>query len=102
MTRVRLFVYGSLKRGGLHHDELADAVCLGAARTAPLYALEVFGPYPALVSGNTAVTGELYELEPDTLPALDAFEGPSYRRALVELADGGEAEAYFLAEVARA
>lgn len=100
MTRVRLFVYGSLKRGGLHHEELADAVCSGAARTAPLYRVVAYGPYPALVAGNTAVTGELYEVAPDALPALDAFEGAGYRRAPVKLADGSDAEAYFLAETA--
>jgi gamma-glutamylcyclotransferase (GGCT)/AIG2-like uncharacterized protein YtfP len=102
VKRVRLFVYGSLKRGGLHHEELADAVCVGVARTAPLYRVAAFGLYPALVFGNTAVTGELYDLVPDALPALDAFEGPGYRRALVELADGSVAEAYFLAEAAHA
>ena len=102
MTRVRLFVYGSLKRGGLHHEELAGAVCLGVVRTAPRYRVAAFGQYPALVAGNTAVTGELYELASDALPALDAFEGPGYRRALVELSDGSEAAAYFLAEGARA
>jgi len=101
VTRVRLFVYGSLKRAGTHHDELGAAVWIGEVRTAPLYRLAAFGPYPALVVGNTAVTGELYDLAADALPALDAFEGPGYRRALVKLADDSEAEAYFLAEAAR-
>jgi gamma-glutamylcyclotransferase (GGCT)/AIG2-like uncharacterized protein YtfP len=85
----------------LHHEELAGAVYVHAARTAPLYRVAAFGPYPALVAGNMSVTGELYELAPDALPALDAVEGSAYRRAPVELADGSEAEAYFLAESAR-
>jgi gamma-glutamylcyclotransferase (GGCT)/AIG2-like uncharacterized protein YtfP len=86
----------------MHHDVLGDdAVCIGAVRTAARYRVAAFGRYPALVVGNTAVTGELYDLASDALPPLDAFEGSGYRRARVELADGSEAEAYFLAEAAR-
>ena len=50
MGSVRLFVYGSLKRGGRHHDELAGAVFLGPATTVPGYRLEPLGEYLALVS----------------------------------------------------
>lgn len=49
MASVRLFVYGSLKRGGRHHDELDGAVFLGEATTLPGYRLEPLGEYLALV-----------------------------------------------------
>ena len=98
MPRIRLFVYGSLRRGAENHHELAGAVFRGVVKTMPSYGIARLGAYPALVSGSTSVAGELYEVEEADLPALDAFEGPGYRRALVRLDGGGDAEAYFLAE----
>jgi gamma-glutamylcyclotransferase (GGCT)/AIG2-like uncharacterized protein YtfP len=98
VPRVRLFVYGSLRRGELHHDELDGAVFLDVVRTVASYRVGRFGCYPALVPGSTSVLGELYEVPAVKLPALDAFEGPGYRRANVRLFDGSEAQAYFLAE----
>jgi gamma-glutamylcyclotransferase (GGCT)/AIG2-like uncharacterized protein YtfP len=98
VTPVRLFVYGSLRRGAENHHELGAAVFLGLVNTAPRYGIVRVGAYPALVAGSTAIAGELYELEHGALRALDAFEGPGYRRALVQLEGGGDAEAYFLVE----
>src|SRR4051812_20440952 len=88
MARVRLFVYGSLKREGAHHQELAGAHFLGEARTAPGYALEPWGEYLALVAtpeldGN--VTGELFDIDESLLTALDDFEGEAYFRGQVAL-----------------
>jgi gamma-glutamylcyclotransferase (GGCT)/AIG2-like uncharacterized protein YtfP len=93
---VRLFVYGSLKRGGLHHDELAavGAVFVGEAQTLPGYRLESLGEYLALVAvippvaptqATQTVPGELFEVPESQLPALDAFEGDAYIRGLVKL-----------------
>jgi len=100
MSRVRLFVYGSLKRGGLHHHELKGAEFLGEARTVPGYALEPWGQYLALVAApgrQDCVTGELFELAEELLPVLDEFEGDAYFRGEVALADrnDGAALAYF-------
>jgi len=87
---VRLFVYGSLKRGQRHHDELqaAGATFLGEAETVPGYRLEVVGEYLALVphpAEVSVVQGELYEIPASQLPALDAFEGDAYIRGRVEI-----------------
>ena len=98
MTRVRLFVYGSLRRGERHHDELADAEFLGACATLPSYRVVEVAGYPALVPGTVAVGGELYSVPSSLVAALDAFEGSHYRRGRVRLDDGSEAQAYFLAE----
>lgn len=96
MPACLLFVYGSLKRGGEHHALLEATRYLGAARTAPGYALVRYVEgYPALhpvctpdadASTNT-VTGELYEIELGLLGELDAFEEcPSlYQRARLEV-----------------
>lgn len=97
MTRVWLFVYGSLRRGGLHHAELKGAVFVGTAETEPRFALITLGDYLALVpaSGSRAsvsaaaeteadgacVPGELFEVPAALLPQLDEFEGPNYERA---------------------
>jgi len=104
---VRLFVYGSLKRGGRHHDVLqaASARFLGEAETAPGYRLIALGEYLALVPAPAArlttpdvVQGELYEVPESQLPTLDAFEGDAYIRAAVNLRTPSAAEeslAYF-------
>jgi gamma-glutamylcyclotransferase (GGCT)/AIG2-like uncharacterized protein YtfP len=98
VAHVRLFVYGSLRRGERHHDELAGASLLGAIVTAPSYRVVDVAGYPALVPGSAAVSGELYAVPPSLLAGLDAFEGHRYWRGAVRLADGTDAEAYFLKE----
>jgi gamma-glutamylcyclotransferase (GGCT)/AIG2-like uncharacterized protein YtfP len=91
---VRLFVYGSLKREGRHHDELeaAGATFLGEAETWPGYrlvALNETDDYLALVHAGlnapNVVSGELFELPESRLPALDAFEGDAYTRAALKV-----------------
>lgn len=101
---VRLFVYGSLKRGGRHHDVLqaASARFLGEVETAPGYrlvALDETNEYLALVPAPPArlttpevVQGELYEVPESELPALDAFEGDAYIRGQVEIRRAGAAK----------
>jgi gamma-glutamylcyclotransferase (GGCT)/AIG2-like uncharacterized protein YtfP len=113
MASVRLFVYGSLKRAGRHHDELDGALFLGEAETLPGYRLEPLGEYLALVPPDpepkpdpdlktrakakaepehetdpetaTAVSGEVFEVDEAKLSALDAFEGDAYERGNVRL-----------------
>lgn len=95
----RVFVYGSLKRGFRHHDQMAGARFLGEARTARRYTLVVAGDYPALVDGGaTAVAGELFAVDDPLLAALDAFEEVPelYVRAPLELEGGERVLAYFL------
>jgi gamma-glutamylcyclotransferase (GGCT)/AIG2-like uncharacterized protein YtfP len=88
---VRLFVYGSLKRGGRHHEQLAGARFLGLAETEPGYRLEPLGEYLALVrvAGPSpvdgSVAGELFEVDESRLVALDTFEGDAYIRGQVML-----------------
>jgi gamma-glutamylcyclotransferase (GGCT)/AIG2-like uncharacterized protein YtfP len=73
-----LFVYGTLKRGGVRYPLLAGQRFLGEARTAPRYALFDLVHYPGLVHCETAghsVHGELYRVETGLLPRLDQVEG---------------------------
>lgn len=98
---MRLFVYGSLKTGFRHHDELAGCELLGQARTRDGFRLVRLGEYPAMVKGSGGVVwGELYRVPAERLPALDEFEGVPflYQRHEIELADGSRAFAYLIEE----
>ena len=89
MALQRLFVYGSLKRGGRHHAELRGARFLGEARTVPGYTVEQLGEYPALVAtggSEGTVRGELFEVDDALLALLDEFEGDQYERAPLSVA----------------
>jgi gamma-glutamylcyclotransferase (GGCT)/AIG2-like uncharacterized protein YtfP len=97
--QVRIFAYGSLLPGERDHSLLAGAEPLGAARTAPRYTLVDLGFYPALlVGGETRVAGELYLVQKKTRFAIDVHKQCPvlFQRAVVELDDGSQAEAYFM------
>lgn len=100
-ARAPLFVYGSLKRGFVHHRELAGADFLRVARTVAGYALALYRGYPGLIAhGSAAVEGELFAVDRELFERLDAFEEvPSrYRREQVLLDCGTRAFAYLVAE----
>jgi len=102
MALARLFVYGSLRRGQTHHAELRGARFVAVARTLPEHALVELDGYPVLLAGREPVAGELFELDDSAFAALDAFEGPNYRRGEVRLESGERAVAYLAARSARA
>jgi gamma-glutamylcyclotransferase (GGCT)/AIG2-like uncharacterized protein YtfP len=97
----RLFVYGTLKRGGRRHRLLAGQRFLGEALTRPRYALLDLSAYPGLVPAGAegqAVQGELYEVAIGLLARLDAEEGAPelFRLGPVEVQGwAGPAYAYF-------
>jgi gamma-glutamylcyclotransferase (GGCT)/AIG2-like uncharacterized protein YtfP len=98
---IRVFVYGSLKRGGLHHAELEGAALERVATTEPGYRLVLQARYPALTRGNTGVVhGEVFRVNETLLAALDRFENvPNlYQRARIHLDDGSHAQAYVIDE----
>ncbi|MCB9538146.1 MAG: gamma-glutamylcyclotransferase [Myxococcales bacterium] len=96
---TRLFIYGTLMRGEVGHHLLGAARYVGAARTHARYTLLRLGWYPALIEGGeTAVRGEVYDVDDAALPALDAYEdAPAlYTRSPVALQDAAPAAAYLL------
>jgi gamma-glutamylaminecyclotransferase len=98
---IRVFVYGSLKRAGLHHAEMRDAELEREATTEPGFRLVMQGSYPALARGGSGVVhGELYSVSATLLAALDRFEDVPrlYRRQHIRLDDGSHAEAYVIDE----
>ncbi len=83
MRPFRLFVYGTLRPGGVHHGLLATARRLGTWTTPPRYTLYALDHYPVAVpSGRTAVVGEVYAVDARTLARIDRLEDHprTYRR----------------------
>lgn len=88
---VLIFVYGTLLRGEANHPELSDAAFVRSAQTEPRYELVDLGGYPALLEdGRTAVSGEIYDVDPEQLDRLDLFEEVPwlYERKPIALAEG--------------
>jgi gamma-glutamylaminecyclotransferase len=87
----RLFVYGTLKRGGSNHARLAGQKFLAEAHTMPGYTLYSLGDYPGMIAqpaDRHGVSGEIWEIDAATLVELDEFEGVPeglYRRESVPL-----------------
>ena len=101
---MRIFVYGSLKRGFRLHCYLTNQRFVGDACTAPRFRLYDVGWFPAMVADpdGIAVQGELYEVDSECLAALDRVEGEGriYERVEIELQGWGTAESYlFLDDV---
>jgi molybdenum cofactor cytidylyltransferase len=87
---IRLFVYGTLMRGGPRHAALRGERFLRTALTRPNYRLYDLGAYPGLVAvekDGRAIHGELYEVDRRLLPLLDGIEGAPelYRLEPVEV-----------------
>ena len=93
--KTTVFVYGTLRPGGSQNHRMAAARLLGPAWVrGALYRIDW---YPGLLpdSAGAPVRGDLYEVDEVTLRALDAFEGPEYRRETlpVSLPDGSKTAA---------
>jgi len=87
---VRLFVYGTLKRGGRNHGLVADrlqGVIPGFVEGYRLFHLEKGRPYPypGMVPGPGRVYGEVLLLPEEVLPLIDDLEdeGVEYQRRRV-------------------
>ncbi|RTL54718.1 MAG: gamma-glutamylcyclotransferase [Bradyrhizobiaceae bacterium] len=80
----RVFVYGTLKRGGERNDLLKAAAFAGKASTVASFRM-LDGPYPVLRDnngpgpGDHPVSGEVFEVDDAALAALDDYEGVGER-----------------------
>lgn len=93
-----VFVYGSLKSGYYNHQLLETSEYVGYHTTEPKYTMLNLGCFPAVIEGgNTAISGELYEVSNKVLVDLDILEGvPSlYHRGTINT-KYGEAIIYIL------
>lgn len=102
--KIRVFVYGTLKKGFGNHRVLEGAKDLGRATIKGNYTLVDLGWYPAVVNAPKAeereIGGEVYEIDHDTLATCDMIEGhPSYyTRQKVMTSLGVTAWVYMLPE----
>jgi gamma-glutamylaminecyclotransferase len=77
---IRLFVFGTLKRGfPLHEKLMGDSRLVGAYRTVQRYPMLVAGPWFAPMMLNRPgeglrVHGELYEIADASIATLDSVE----------------------------
>ena len=75
---TRIFVYGTLKRGGSNHGQLAGQQFIGAARTPPGFTLYSLGSYPGMVRAaddRAGVIGEVWAVDAACRQRLDELEG---------------------------
>ncbi len=83
---LRVFVYGTLRRGQRYHRLLEGARFLGMHRTADRYTMVHLGAYPGVIGGGRqAIVGEVYQIDPAMLARLDRLEDcpREYRRQLI-------------------
>ena len=98
---IKVFVYGSLKRGGNVRGMqfFQDAIHIGqATTTAGIYDMLDLGAFPGVVfDGQHDITGEVYIVDENILAQLDAIEGypDFYDRTEVETTEG-KAFMYYL------
>ena len=79
MDTVKLFVYGTLKKGQCREYLLEGSTFLGDVKTEPKYSLYDGGQYPMLKEGGkTAVKGELWEIPTSLIPTLNRIEGVEF------------------------
>lgn len=99
---IKVFVYGTLKKGFGNHRLLDGRSVFVQEDAIQGHTLFDLGPYPALQSGGEdTISGEVYMIGPNTLRDLDRLEGhPTfYERRVVKTVGGHEVWAYFMDNV---
>lgn len=93
---VKVFVYGSLKRGGFLNAYMRTGTFLREAKLRG-FSLWSVGPFPAMLwtedKETDFVLGEVWEMPEYVIPTLDRVEW-MYERVLVETEDGDEVSTY--------
>lgn len=70
----KVFVYGTLMSGETNHHYLKNSIFLSKA-TIKGYNMYDVGWYPAIVTGNNLIVGELYQVPLKDMSAIDMLEG---------------------------
>jgi gamma-glutamylcyclotransferase (GGCT)/AIG2-like uncharacterized protein YtfP len=89
-----LFVYGTLMRGYGNHVLLQDSEFIDTASTENEYKLVASGiPFLLELDSSYPVLGEIYKIDDETLPSIDALEGHPYmyeRKIISVVSSSGE------------
>lgn len=100
VVHYKVFVYGTLKKGGFLHRKVRDCEFVGNDSLKGYHMLDCSGAFPAIyltaAEDDNIVYGEVYSVPQDTLNHLDTVEGVPrlYRRTVVQLEEYGAAECY--------
>jgi len=91
---IKIFVYGTLKRGFSNHHFLMGSRFIGSGRTVEKYAMHTEGGIPFVVESEqiSHILGELYSVDGAVLQSLDRLERhPTWyqRREIMICLDGG-------------
>lgn len=90
---MRVFVYGTLKRGFHNHGLLETSEYIG--EDAIKGTLIDFG-LPGLIPGSGIVKGEVYDVNVETLTLLDRLEGhPNFYERKTTVTEGGWGVSYY-------
>lgn len=93
MDRVKVFVYGTLKRNFGAHYKLGNNAKFLGEETIPGILIPMNG-FPALIpSVDCAVHGEVFEIDDNLIPDLDRYEGVHanfYKRRVIKTEDYGD------------
>ena len=90
---MRIFVYGTLKRGLSNHGWMAGQQFIAEAHTAPEYRMVDCGGYPGMFPvklGGASIQGEIWEVDEagrQKLDVLEDVEGGEYALEPVQLMD---------------
>ncbi len=94
----RVFVYGTLRKGGENHALLTGSENLGMAMTTGKYTMLDMGDYPAVIDqGFHAIVGEVYMVSGEIIAKLDVLEEyPDYYQRIIISTPYGDAWIYVL------
>lgn len=99
-----VFVYGSLKSGFHNHRLLKNSKFVGQAVTKEKYTMYSCGSFPSVTEEPSYnISGEVYEINEQTLKSLDYLEGYEegrknnfYERKLTEVLVNNKSEVCFI------
>ena len=83
---LRLFVYGTLRKGGVAEKYLEKQLLLQQNRQLSGFVMYDAGWYPFVVpaGADSLITGDVYEVAKALLPQLDSYEGEGYVKHFIE------------------
>lgn len=84
--RERLFVYGTLRKGGLAASYLGGQLLVEQNLRLEGFAMYDAGWYPFVVPApqGAFIVGDVFEVERSLLPTLDKYEGEGYVKHFLE------------------
>jgi len=74
MNKIKVAVYGSLRKGQGNHRILEGSKLLGEQRL-PDFEMFSLGGFPGIRKGESSILTEVYEVSGSTLEQLDTLEG---------------------------